>query len=66
MLIILFKPFKLGDVIEAQGVSGEAADIQIFVTQLVTPNNQMILFQMVLCLMVRLLTILNYMIEEPI
>lgn len=42
MLIILFKPFKLGDVIEAQGVSGEVVDIQIFVTQLVTPNNQMI------------------------
>lgn len=42
MLIILFKPFKLGDVIEAQGVTGEVVDIQIFVTQLVTPNNQMI------------------------
>lgn len=42
MLIILFKPFRLGDVIEAQGVMGEVIDIQIFVTQLVTPNNQMI------------------------
>jgi small conductance mechanosensitive channel len=42
MLIILFKPFKLGDVIEAQGVIGEVVDIQIFVTQLVTPNNQII------------------------
>lgn len=42
MLIILFKPFRLGDVIEAQGVMGEVVDIQIFVTQLVTPNNQMI------------------------
>ena len=42
MLIILFKPFKLGDAIEAQGVSGEVIDIQIFVTQLLTANNQVI------------------------
>lgn len=42
MLIILFKPFKLGDVIEAQGVSGTVIDIQIFVTQLLTANNQVI------------------------
>jgi small conductance mechanosensitive channel len=42
MLIILFKPFKLGDTIEAQGVSGMVIDIQIFVTQLLTSNNQVI------------------------
>ncbi|PWA06794.1 mechanosensitive ion channel family protein [Flavobacterium psychrotolerans] len=42
MLIILFKPFKLGDAIEAQGVSGMVIDIQIFVTQLLTANNQVI------------------------
>lgn len=42
MLIILFKPFKLGDVIEAQNVSGTVIDIQIFVTQLLTANNQVI------------------------
>jgi small conductance mechanosensitive channel len=42
MLIILFKPFKLGDTIEAQGVSGAVIDIQIFVTQLLTANNQVI------------------------
>ena len=42
MLIILFKPFKLGDAIEAQGVSGTVIDIQIFVTQLLTANNQVI------------------------
>ncbi len=42
MLIILFKPFKLGDVIEAQNVSGTVTDIQIFVTQLQTANNQVI------------------------
>lgn len=42
MLIILFKPFKLGDTIEAQGVTGTVIDIQIFVTQLLTANNQVI------------------------
>lgn len=42
MLIILFKPFKLGDSIEAQGVSGLVIDIQIFVTKLLTANNQVI------------------------
>lgn len=42
VLIILFKPFKLGDTIEAQGVAGTVIDIQIFVTQLLTPNNQVI------------------------
>ena len=42
ILIILFKPFKLGDTIFAQGVEGTVIDIQIFVTQLQTENNQVI------------------------
>lgn len=42
MLIILFKPFRLGDFIEAQGVSGTVSKIQIFVTKLTTTNNQTI------------------------
>lgn len=42
MLIIMFKPFKLGDTIQAQNVSGTVVDIQIFVTQLLTSNNQTI------------------------
>jgi len=42
MLIILFKPFRVGDYIEAQGVSGTVAEIQIFVTKLLTPSNQTI------------------------
>ena len=42
MLIILFKPFKVGDFIEAQGVSGTVMEIQIFVTKLTTTNNQII------------------------
>ncbi len=42
MLIILFKPFRVGDTIEAQGVTGTVLEIQIFVTRLITANNQMI------------------------
>lgn len=42
VLIILFKPFKVGDSIEAQGVAGTVSEIQIFVTKLVTANNQTI------------------------
>lgn len=40
MLIILFKPFKVGDTIEAQGVIATVKEIQIFVTKLITTNNQ--------------------------
>lgn len=42
MLIILFKPFKVHDTIEAQGVIGTVSEIQIFVTKLLTANNQTI------------------------
>lgn len=42
MLIILFKPFKVGDTIEAQGNIGMVSEIQIFVTKLINANNQTI------------------------
>jgi len=42
VLIIMFKPFKVGDFIEAQGVMGTVKQIQIFVTQLSTTDNQTI------------------------
>ena len=42
MLIILFEPFKVGDTIEAQGQIATVLEIQIFVTKLVTANNQTI------------------------
>ena len=42
MLIILFKPFKVGDTIEAQGIIGTVNEIQIFVTKLINANNQTI------------------------
>lgn len=42
MLIILFKPFKVGHTIEAQGNIGTVSEIQIFVTKLINGNNQTI------------------------
>lgn len=42
MLIILFKPFRVGDTIEAHGVIGTVSEIQIFVTKLLSGNNQTI------------------------
>lgn len=40
VLIILLKPFKVGDFIEAQGVSGTVSEISIFYTYLTTIGNQ--------------------------
>lgn len=42
VLIILFKPFKVGDSIEAQNVIGTVIDIEIFSTKLLGANNQTI------------------------
>lgn len=42
LLIVLFKPFRVGDQIEAQGQSGTVLSIQIFSTQLLTGNNQVV------------------------
>jgi small conductance mechanosensitive channel len=39
-LVLLFKPYKLGDLIEAQGVLGTVKEIQIFTTVLLTPENK--------------------------
>jgi len=42
-LIMIFKPFKVGDLIEAQGQLGTVKDIQIFVTILTTFENKTII-----------------------
>lgn len=43
VLILLFKPFKVGDLIEAQGYIGSVSEIQIFNTILKTPDNKTII-----------------------
>ncbi len=42
VLILIFKPFKTGDYIDAQGYSGSVKNIQIFNTILKTPDNKTI------------------------
>jgi len=42
-LIMIFKPFKVGDLIEAQGHIGSVKEIQIFVTTLLTPENKTVI-----------------------
>ncbi len=39
-LILLFKPFKIGDLIQAQDAIGVVKEIQIFVTKIITPENK--------------------------
>ena len=43
VMILIFKPFKVGDVIEAQGHTGGVKEIQIFNTILKTPDNKTII-----------------------
>ena len=43
VLIMLFKPFKVGDLIEAQGELGVVNEIQIFTTKLASPENKEII-----------------------
>ena len=42
IVILLFRPFKVGDYIEAQGTGGTVSEIQIFHTILTTPDNKKI------------------------
>jgi len=43
VLILLFKPFKIGDFIDGQGHAGTVKEIQIFNTVLKTPDNKTII-----------------------
>ena len=42
-LMIIFRPFKVGDFIEGAGVAGTVEAIHIFTTQLLTPDNKTII-----------------------
>lgn len=43
VMLLIFKPFKVGDYIEAQGHSGSVHEIQIFNTILKSPDNKTII-----------------------
>jgi hypothetical protein len=56
---VCYKPFRVGHLIEAQGIIATVDEIQIFVTKLTTANNQT-----VLCQMVFIQTDYNYSMEK--
>lgn len=41
VLIAIFKPYRIGDLVETQGVLGVVKDIDIFTTKMVTPQNKL-------------------------
>ncbi len=43
MVILMFKPFRVGDLLEAQGHKGVVKEIQIFNTILKTPDNKTVI-----------------------
>ena len=43
VLMIIFRPFKVGDFIEGAGVAGVVEEIQIFTTRLASPDNKTII-----------------------
>lgn len=42
-LILLFRPFKVGDLIEAQGNVGHVKEISLFTTHIVTGTNRLVI-----------------------
>ena len=43
VLIMIFKPYRIGDLVEAQGVLGVVKEIEIFTTKLVSPENKLLI-----------------------
>ena len=42
VMLVIFRPFKTGDYVEAGGVSGTVEEIQIFATMFKTPDNKQV------------------------
>lgn len=43
VMMLIFKPFKIGDIIEAQGVTGTVTEQGVFNTTLLTPDNKTVI-----------------------
>ena len=43
VLIVLFRPYRVGDFVEAAGIAGSVEQVQILTTVLKTPDNKMII-----------------------
>lgn len=42
-LILFFRPYKIGDLVEAQGHVGHVKEIQLFTTHIITPTNRLVI-----------------------
>lgn len=42
VMLLIFKPFKIGDLIEAQGTTGTVKEQGIFATTILTPDNKLV------------------------
>ena len=43
LMLLAFKPFKAGDFIEAQGISGKVIEVNITATKVLTPDNRVVI-----------------------
>jgi len=43
VLLMIFKPIKIGDLIEAQDAIGVVKEIEIFTTKIITPDNKLVI-----------------------
>jgi small conductance mechanosensitive channel len=43
VMMMIFKPFKVGDFIEAAGTMGTVEEIELFTTKMLTPDNKLII-----------------------
>lgn len=43
VMMLIFKPFKIGDIIEAQGITGTVTEQGVFNTTLLTPDNKTVI-----------------------
>lgn len=43
LMLLAFKPFKAGDFIEAQGVTGKVIEVNITATKVLTPDNRVVI-----------------------
>ena len=43
LMLLAFKPFKAGDLVEAQGVTGKVIEVNITATKVLTPDNRVVI-----------------------
>ncbi|CAN0548223.1 unnamed protein product [Laminaria digitata] len=43
VMLLLFRPFKVGDVVNAAGTTGKIDEIELFTTRMITPDNRLII-----------------------